>query len=82
MRFFSGNEFGALIYFFGSKFPVILGGGGLKKKPGGDVPSPLHEDGLTLLLAGGGSVFSKKPENGAKFGPTKNISEPNSFPEI
>ena len=32
---------------------------------------------LTLLLAGGGvnltppSVFSKKPENGAKFGPTK-----------
>ena len=35
----------------------------------------------------GGSIspprfFSKKPENGWKFGLTKNISEPNSFPEI
>ena len=28
------------------------------------------------------SIFSKKAENGGKFGPTKNISEQNSFLEI
>ena len=44
--------------------------------------------GLTLLRAGGGDFhppprfFRKSPKTGQNFDQQKNISEPNSFPEI